>query len=156
MGGQTMGRTILPVPLARRVIAILRQLNFFAYSSSFNPRENDEEVKRNWVLTAFSLTVRAFISVKRVGVLGVSNCEIPVCSRRFVWRMEWMVSSVAEPVRECPANERGVRSIHPSIHPVDARQAYCSILRPAFDFESLCVHVRVCGWVDQLVGVHLR
>lgn len=35
------------------------------------------------------------------------------CSRPFVW--DGMVSSVAEPVRECPANER-------QVHPVDGKK----------------------------------
>lgn len=147
-GGQTMGRTILPVPLARRVIAILRQPNiFFAYSSISIP-------VREWGGRGKKLGADCVLA-HREGVHHFGGgwvCwafKIPVCSRRFVWRMGWSARWLNRS-GNAPANERGVLSIHPSNHPVDARQAYCSILRPAL-ISSLYAfnHVRVCGWVGE-------
>lgn len=87
------------------------------------------------------------------------NCEIPVCSRRFVWRMGWSAAWLNRSGNARRSSEGSGRFIHPSIFPVDARQAYCSILRPAL-ISSLYAfnHVRECvgGLLGELVGVHER
>lgn len=90
-----MGRTILPVPLGG--IAIPQTSQFFL---SFRFREREKKLGADGGLTH-----------RGGGVPSGGVCRsfrIPVAHHGSSWRM---VSRVAEPVRECPANERGVRSI---------------------------------------------
>lgn len=93
-----MGRTILPSRSAGSRSSDYCSSQFFFFSGSVR------EKKRNWVLTEVSLTVEeVFRAEGCAGRLGFL-----VAHHGSSWRM---VSRVAEPVRECPANERGVRSI---------------------------------------------
>lgn len=66
------------------------------------------------MLTAFPLTVRAFIISVDEGVLGV-HCEIPVCSRRFVWRMGWSAAWLNRSGNARRTSEGSYPFIHPTI-----------------------------------------
>lgn len=132
-----MGRTILPSRFGGIAIP---QTSTFSFSSSFHERERGE--KRNWVLTASHSPTR------EGGVLSGGACRSFRLPSQTALLPSWrMVSRVAEPVRGCPANERGVRSI-----------LWCG--EAAFSCASLKLRVHACNYgcgcvdVGALVGVH--
>lgn len=103
------------------------------------------EKERNWVLTAFSLTVWR-CSFWAEGVRVVLDF-IPVCSRPFVWDSQ-----------QGGLNRSGNARRTSEVHPVDARQASLAtvLISRLYACKFVCVCVGgwawVCWWVFMMDG----